>query len=130
MNLNSIKQCPTPLNTTFFSDFNQQLVQRGIRQNVYNKYRVKIDQQSPDAIQALMRMVFINNSANGYDDVCAQVKFMNQRVITMATDQIASGVAQYYGYIKDVDAPLNPPSIPANTSLYGVKIGYNNQIGV
>jgi len=130
MNLNSISQCPTPLNQTFFSEFNQEVIHRGIRQNIFNKYGVRVDKQSPDAILTFMRTVFINNSADPYGDVCAQVKYMNEIVVNMASEQVASGVAQYYGYLRDVERPLQPPPVPTNTSLYGVKIGYNNQIGL
>lgn len=130
MNLNSINQTQTPLNTAFFCQRNQDIIQRGLRQNVLNKFGVRIDDQSPDAILALMRVVFINNSANPYGAVNPQVRYMNGKVIEMATEQVASGVAQHYGYLKDIDRPLQPPPTPRNTSLYGVKIGYNDQIGL
>ena len=130
MNLNSIGQCATPLNQTFFSEFNQKVVHRGIKQNILNKYGVRIDDQSPDAILTFMRTAFINNSANPYGDVCAQVKYMNEIVVKMASEQVASGISQYYGYIRDVDSPLQPPPVPQNTSMYGVKMGYNKKIGL
>ena len=130
MNLNSINQTQTPLNTAFFCKRNQDIIQRGLKQHVLNQYRVRIDTQSPDAILAMMRVVFINNSSDPYGNVQPQVRFMNQRVIEMATKQVATGVAQHYGYIKDIDRPLQPPPTPRNTSLYGVKMGYNNQIGL
>jgi hypothetical protein len=130
MNLNAINQIQTPLNTAFFCQRNQDTIQRGLRQHVLNQYKVRIDNQSPDAILALMRMVFINNSSDPYGSVQPQVRFMNGRVIEMATTQVASGVAQHYGYLRDIDRPLQPPPTPRNTSLYGVKIGYNTQIGL
>lgn len=130
MNLHSISQCPTPLNTTFFSKQNQNLIQRGIKQQILNKHKVKIDNQSPDVILAIMRVVFINNSADPYNDITAQVKFMNQRVIEMCARQITSGLTQFYGYLQDIDRPLHPPSIPVNTSVYGNKINYNEKIGL
>ena len=43
LHLNSISQCATPLNKLFFSAFNVNLVQRGIRQSFKNKTGVKID---------------------------------------------------------------------------------------
>ena len=129
MNLNSIKQCPTPLNTTFFSDFNRNVIHRGIKQSVYEKLKVKIDNQSEDALLALMRTVFVSNSENPYGDVNEQVRFMNGKVIKMATDQIAGGVAQYYGYLADIDKPLTPMDVPKSTTVYGHKMGYNHQIG-
>ena len=129
MNLNSISQCPTPLNKTFFCDFNQDVIQRMIRQKIYNQFKVRIDKQSPSDILAIMRVVFLNNSANPYDDILTQVKFMNGRVCDTACKQIETGLAQHYGYLEDISRPIIPPSIPRNTSLHGVKIGYNNQIG-
>jgi hypothetical protein len=129
MNLNLIKQCPTPLNCLFFSNENRDLIQRGLRQYILNKYGVRIDKQSPDNILVIMRAVFINNAYDNYNNIEAQVKQMNARTIEMASENIMTAVAQYYGYIKDVDRPLQPPPVPRNTSLYGVKIGYNSQIG-
>ena len=76
-----------------------------------------------------MRSVFINNAYDNYNNIEAQVKQMNTQTIKVATENIITGVAQYYGYIRDVDRPIQPPPVPTNTSLYGVKIGYNNQIG-
>ena len=130
MNLNSINQTQTPLNTAFFCQRNQDVIQRGLKQNVLNKYGVRIDTQSSDALAAMMRVVFIENSADPYGNVTPQVRLMNGKVIDLATGQVASGVAQHYGYLKDIDRPLQPPSIPRNTSLYGVKMGYNHQIGL
>ena len=129
MNLNSINQCPTPLNTAFFSDFNMKVIQRGLKQYVYDKVKVKIDSQSRDALIALMQAVFITNAENPYGDVTDQIKFMNKRVIEKASEQVLSGVAQYYGYIDDIDKPLSPMDLPRNTTTYGNKIDYNNQIG-
>ena len=59
--LESIKQCETPLNTLFFSDFNRNILQRGIRQALKNKTGISIDYQNPDDLYGIMRVVFINN---------------------------------------------------------------------
>jgi hypothetical protein len=76
-----------------------------------------------------MRSVFINNSANPYSDVYSQVKYMNTVTMKTACKQIETGLAQHFGYLRDIDRPIQPPTIPQNTSLYGMKIGYNDQIG-
>lgn len=129
MNLNSISQCPTPLNQAFFCDFNQETIQKLIRQNIYDQYKLRIDRQSSSDLLAIMRSVFINNSANPYNDVYSQVKYMNNVTMKTACKQIETGLAQHFGYLRDIDRPIQPPAIPRNTSLYGVKIGYNDQIG-
>jgi hypothetical protein len=126
--METIKQCPNQLNTLFFSKFNQSLLQRGIRQAFYNKYKVKIDYQDPDDILSLMRVMFIANMSNPYGNICAQVKFINGRVIDEALKQITTGVSQYYGYLNHLKEPIYPPSVPINTSIYGTKIDLNDQI--
>lgn len=129
-NLMSIKQTPTPLNTLFFSEFNKNLVQRAIRQTFKDKTGVSIDYQNPDDLYSIMRVVFINNAGDQQQDVNPQVKAMNAMVIKTAMSQVQSGVAQYMGYMRDIDTMAVPPVAPANTSTYGLKIDKNDKIGV
>jgi len=128
--LNSIKQTPTPLNTLFFSDFNLNLIQRAVRQSFKDKTGVAIDYQNPDDMYALMRVVFINNAGNPNTGINNQVKFMNEMVIKTAMSQVQSGVSQYMGYIRDLDTMAVPPTPPANTSTFGMKIDKSDKIGV
>lgn len=130
LHLNSMKQTETPLNKVFFSDFNIQIVQKSIRQAFKNKTGVSIDYQNAGDLYAIMRVVFINNAGNHYANVNEQVKFMNSVVIKTTLPQIQSGVAQYMGYIRDIDTLVVPPTPPANTSTYGMKLEPNDKIGV
>lgn len=130
LHLNSMKQTETPLNKVFFSDFNIQIVQKSIRQAFKNKTGVSIDYQNASDLYAIMRVVFINNAGNHYANVNEQVKFMNSVVIKTTLPQIQSGVAQYMGYIRDIDTLVVPPTPPANTSTYGMKLEPNDKIGV
>jgi hypothetical protein len=125
-----MKQCETPLNTLFFSAFNVNLLQRGIRQDFKNKTGIAIDYQSEDDLYAIMRVVFINNAGDHNSRVNEQVKFMNSIVINTAVGQIRSGVSQYMGYIHDMDRGLEPIDAPVNTSTVGNKIGKNEKIGL
>lgn len=127
--LTSVKQCPTPLNTLFFSEFNQSLLNRGIREKFYKTNKIKIDYQDKDDLIALMRTIYVANYSDPYGDVNAQVKFMNGLVIDKAIKQISTGVSQYYGYIRDVNAPIMPPAVPVNPSTYGNKLDNNDKIG-
>jgi hypothetical protein len=125
-----LKQCQTPLNTLFFSEFNVNLLQRAIRQDFKNKTGIAIDYQSNDDLYGIMRVVFINNSGDHNSRVNEQVKMMNTMVIKTAVGQIQSGVSQYMGYVHDMDRGLEPIDAPVNTSTTGNKIGLNNKIGV
>lgn len=130
LHLNTINQTPTPLNTLFFSEFNTNLLQRAIRQKFKNDTGVAIDYQNNNDLFSLMRVVFINNAGNHSVAVNEQVKYMNSVVIKTALSQIQSGVAQFMGYMRDIDTMAVPPVAPANTSTYGMKIPINDKIGV
>jgi hypothetical protein len=77
-----------------------------------------------------MRMVFINNSGDHYNQVKEQVKTMNTRVINTAMSQIQTGVSQYIAYTRDIDTISTPLDQPINTSTTGKKIDFNNKIGI
>ena len=130
LHINSLKQCPTPLNTLFFSEFNMNLLQRGIRQSFRDQTGVAIDYQNPSDLYSIMRVVFINNSGDPNANVQEQVKYMNGIVIKTASGQIQTGVSQYMGYIHDVDTLAVPIDRPVNTTTYGKKFGKNEQIGL
>jgi len=130
LHINSLKQCPTPLNKLFFSEFNMNVLQRGIRQKFKDKTGIAIDYQNPNDLYAIMRVVFINNSGDHNTNVQEQVRYMNGIVVNTALGQIQSGVAQYMGYVHDVDRGLQPMERPMSTSTYGNKFGKNEQIGL
>ena len=130
LHLDSIQQCETPLNTLFFSDFNKNLLQRGIRQAFKNKTGISIDYQNPDDLFSLMRVVFINNAGDQYAKVNEQVKYMNTKVIDTCLSQIQTGVSQYIAYAEDIDTISTPMDRPVNTSTTGNKINFNNKIGI
>jgi hypothetical protein len=130
IHLNTVKQCATPLNTLYFSEFNQDLLQRGIREKFKQLTGIKIDYQNSDDLMTLMRYVFINNSGDHYSSVNEQVKRMNTIVIDTAVGQVKTGVAQYLAYVKDIDTTSMPLDLPLNTSTYGKKMDINDKIGI
>ena len=130
LHLNTLKQCPTPLNTLFFSEFNMNLLQRGIRQSFRDQTGVAIDYQNPSDLYSIMRVIFINNSGDPNANVQEQVRYMNGIVIKTASGQIQTGVSQYMGYVHDIDTLAVPIDRPVNTTTYGKKFGKNEKIGL
>jgi len=128
--LKTVQQCPTPLNTLYFSEFNQDLLQRGIREKFKQLTGIKIDYQNGDDLMTLMRYVFINNAGDHYTNVNEQVRNMNAVVIDTAVGQVKTGVAQYLSYVQDIDTLAVPLAQPINTSTYGKKIDLNDKIGI
>ena len=129
LHLDSLQQCDTPLNTLFFSEFNTNLLQRGIRQAFKNKTGIAIDYQNPDDLYGIMRMVFINNAGDHNTAVNRQVQVMNARVIETALSQIQTGVSQYIAYAEDIDSTRTLLDRPTNTSTVGKKMDFNDKIG-
>ena len=129
LHLDSLQQCETPLNILFFSDFNKNILQRGIRQTFKNRSGIAIDYQNPDDLYAIMRVVFINNSGDHYRKVNEQVKYMNTKVIDTAISQIQTGVSQYIAYANDIDSTRTLMDQPINTSTVGKKLDINTKIG-
>jgi hypothetical protein len=127
--METLKQCPTPLNTLYFSSFNVNLVQRAIRENVRKTTGVSIDYQNSGDLFALMRVVFISNAGNSYADTCTQVRQMNEIAIKQATAQVITGLSQYMGYLRDASSTLNLIDLPTNTSSAGKGMG-QNKIGL
>ncbi len=130
LHLNSMMQCETPLNALYFSEFNKNILQRGIRQAFKDRTGISIDYQNPDDLYGIMRVVFINNSGNHHKAVNTQVKAMNARVIETALSQIQTGVSQYVAYVSEIDTTRNIMDKPVNTSTVGKKLPYNNKIGL
>ena len=129
LHLDSLQQCETPLNTLFFSDFNKNLIQRGVRQTFKNISGIAIDYQNPDDIYAIMRVVFINNSGDHYTKINEQVRYMNTKVIDTSISQIQTGVSQYIAYANDIDTTRTLIDQPINTSTAGKTIDLTNKIG-
>jgi hypothetical protein len=73
----------TPLSNLFFSKRNAQIIQNGLRAGVYNLSNKKyiIDEQSPDALNVIMRAIFLQNSKNQPDNLTQQIEELNRMVI-------------------------------------------------
>jgi len=127
--LNSLKQTKTPLNSLFFSEFNTEMLQRGIRQGFKNKTGIAIDIKIRRFVQS-HACVFINNSGDHDVEVKKQVAYMNARVIDMAMGQIQTGVSQYIAYTKEIDTTRTLLDRPVNTSTTGNKLDKNTKIGI
>lgn len=128
--IETMNQQKTPLSELFFSNYNLDLIQRGLRQSVKDKTGLSIDKQNPTDLLQFMRTVYINNAMTPDTEICEQVKWMNTKVIEITERQVISGVSGYVDYLRDASTLYVPNPIPQNTSLYGKKIDINNKIGL
>ena len=128
--LRTVNQERTPLTDLFFSEFNVSLIQRATRQKFKNTTGIAIDKQNQDDLIVIMRAIYIENSMFGFNDICSQVKWMNQKTIDFCLSQINTGVSQQIDYFRDASQLYTPNPLPISTSLYGKKMDYNTKIGL
>lgn len=117
--LRTMRQSETPLSALYFSEFNYNQIQNNIRSTFKTKTGIAVDYQDRDDVITLMRMVFINNSYDPYQNLPPQIKLMNDIVVKTAVSQVSTGVSQYMGYIRDISTPLTPEPRPIQAGFFG-----------
>jgi len=113
----------TNLSNLFFSMTNVQIIQNGLRAGVYNYSNKKyiIDEQNADALNIIMRAVYLQNSKNQDYNLTEQIKELNKLVIDYCVKTILVELEARFNYMRDKFAPreLLPNSL--NTSTSGSK---------
>ena len=113
----------TQLNQLFFSKANMEIIQNGIRYNVYMKTDKKhiIGKQSEIEIQIIMRSIYLQHSPNLPNQIKEQIKYLNELVINWCTEKVIPEVYQFIGYIKEVEFMPMPIDLPLNLSSKGTR---------
>ena len=111
----------TQLNQLFFSRANMNLIQDGIRYQVYLKTDKKhiIDKQSEVELEIIMRSIYLQHSPNLPNNIKEQIKYLDELVINWCVEQIIPEIYQYYGYLKEVEYMPTPIDLPLNLSSKG-----------
>ena len=121
---------PTPLGNAFFSNFNQKLIQKNIRDTVQSRTGHSIGAQNDMDLQTLMRVVFTDMARDPYTDVRSQVEKMNNEVVIRACETISTGMLQQLVYLRDISENPVPLDVPISTSTYGNKLPTNFKYGI
>ena len=94
----------TPLIKLFFSRFNINLLQEGLKSMVFKKSCGKyvIGNQSEDELLMIMRAIFLEHGNHiGFGEK-KQVLELNSKVLLYSVPRIISSIEQYYLYLKDI----------------------------
>ena len=106
----------------FFSEKNMQRIQRKIRDEVCRitkgQYVLDCDQDESD-LTIIMRGVYFDKGKNLPDNPIRQVKILNQQTVDYLVPDLISNIKQYFGYIRDINQPLQPIMRPMNASFGG-----------
>lgn len=116
------KQVDSPLSESFFSEANQNYLQTAIKDSVYSSSGYKIGPQNSGDLWTLMGVVYTNLRNDTENFVPEQVSYMNQTVVSNATNTIISGIKQDLSYLHDISILPTPPPAPKITSTYGTKL--------
>lgn len=115
-------QSDSEMSRIFFSDENIKRIQKLIKREIFKKtkgeYRLDVDQDQQDLF-IVMRAIYIENCRNLPGQTIRQVKRMNMKVIEQVIPSMITEIKQYYGYLKEINKPLDPISRPQNVSNAG-----------
>jgi hypothetical protein len=113
------------LSKLFFSDKNMRRIQHKIRQEIYNKtkgqFRLEEDQDEADLLIA-MRAVFLQDAKHLPTHLVRQVKLLNEKTVVYIVPDMITNIKQHYGYIRDINKPLEPMMRPLNVNNAGRKM--------
>lgn len=118
-----------PVSNLFFSEFNFNTVQDGIRYKVYKETNNKlvIGKQSVTELQVIMRSIYLQYSRNVEVDIVEQVKELNSRVLDFCVPRILVELNQYVNYKNDLTTLPTPLEHAKNESMKGTKFLYVNE---
>ena len=110
------------LSKVFFCKENIQIIQNGIRSNIYNCTNKKhiIDQQPNDIIKIIMRSIFFQNAKHLSNDITKQVADLNNMVISECSRKVKNQLDSYLKYKDDISTLATPIDRPQST--------YTNQV--
>ena len=114
-----INECAQgPLEETFFSDRNIQLINKNLINIVLKKTNglYRIAEQSSQSLTIVMRYIFIEYARFLPYDIPGQIKELNDRVLDEILPGVISNAEQKIGYLKDIENPLRVIALPMNTS--------------
>jgi hypothetical protein len=113
------------ITVVFFSDENMKRIQKKIKEEVIRRtkgqYQLDEDQDESD-LTIVMRAVYLDKCKNLPGETVRQVKLLNQQTVDYIVPDLISNVKQYFGYIKDINQPLQVIPLPLASNGAGRKL--------
>jgi len=113
----------TPLNQTFFSPANVQIVQNKIRREVYERSAGEylIDNQSAEELLTVMRAMYLQYGKNQPTRIREQIEELNKLVADWSVPKIIAECSMHKTYLYDIQNLPVPLSQPVFLSQKGTK---------
>lgn len=110
------------VNKLFFSKENIKRIQRLIRSEINERtngeFKLTVDQDEKE-LSIVMRGIYLQYAKNLPYRITSQVKTLNKYVINDTVPKMITEIKQYYGYLKEINKPIEPIMRPMNTSNAG-----------
>ncbi len=112
------------LTKIFFSHKNMKRLQKAIKKEIYYKTNKKYlleDDQDENDLTIAMRAVYFKYGKYLPNKIIKQTKILNRHVVDYVVPDMITNIKQYYGYLKDINEPLQPIMLPINVNNGGRK---------
>lgn len=110
------------ITVVFFSNENIKRLQKKIREEIFirtkGQYSLEEDQDESELLIA-MRAVYLEKCKNLPNQTVRQVKLLNKQTVDYIVPDMISNIKQYFGYLKDINQPLQPMLRPMNVNNAG-----------
>jgi hypothetical protein len=123
-NITSRNYSENCVSNLFFSQFNIDILQEGLRNMILNKTdgKFNINKQSETELKIIMRSIYLQFSKNSSNDITTQVKELNKLVLEWAVPEIISNIKQHENYKQDISTLPIPIERAQLTSQKGTRV--------
>jgi hypothetical protein len=114
----------TLLSQAYFSHENTQIIQNGLRRNVFLRTNKHVLEQNTEQLQIVMRSIFLQYSTNRTDSaelIREQIESLNKKVLDYCVSNVVSNLKQYEHYRKDISSLPVPMEYGQSTSQAGTR---------
>ena len=109
------------VNSVYFSKENIAALQQGIRYSVFRESQRVISKQNETELMVIMRSIYLQYAKNLPNNILAQIRELNARVLDYVVPKITVELNQYDTYIRDASGLPVPMDRGQNTSVTGTK---------
>lgn len=108
----------SPLEDTFFSNENIDLINKQLILGVYNKTngQVKISNQSKEKLIIVMRYVYLEYAKHLPHNITDQIRDLNCQVVGQILPDILTNVNQHINYLEEIQNPRKLMPLPINVN--------------
>ena len=94
------------------------MIKQAVFEKTRGEFKLDVDQDQKELF-IVMRAIYIEHSRNLPGQIVRQVKRLNAKVIEEIVPSMITEIRQYYGYLKDINKPIEPIMRPMNVSNAG-----------